>query len=409
MKIFYISQFFIPERVAASFRAYDNSKAWISMGDEVTVFTAYPNFPTGKLFEGYKIKMISEEFVDGIRVIRSKIFIKNNINKVNKVINAISFLFFGVINFIFNNNTIDNDYDIVIGTSGTILSPILAYIYACKKKIPFILELRDLTYLQMLAVYKEKTILYKLVKKIELFLCKKAKSIVVVTNGFKDELINCGICKEKINVIFNGINTKEIQKSLANKDKKKIIISYIGNLGKSQNLIEVIDMFESLKICNYMKELYIIGDGANKLEIKKYIKKNKYTNIKILDGMSQKEVERYYDFSDFCIVSLTNNNFFKYTVPSKIFQIMGRGKCIIFFGPNGEASEIINKVESNFIYTNPNFDIVLGEFEKDLNKFGDLKKYLAFKSNIYRNFIIKNYDRNKLAYEYRKIILKCKN
>ena len=66
MKILYISQFFKPERVAAAFRAYDNAKVWNEVGEEATIFTGYPNFPTGKLFEGYKIKLLSEEKIDGI-------------------------------------------------------------------------------------------------------------------------------------------------------------------------------------------------------------------------------------------------------------------------------------------------------------------------------------------------------
>ena len=69
MKVLYISQFFKPERVAAAFRAYDNAKIWSKMGHEVTIFTGYPNFPTGKLFDGYNIKMLEEENIDEIRVL----------------------------------------------------------------------------------------------------------------------------------------------------------------------------------------------------------------------------------------------------------------------------------------------------------------------------------------------------
>ena len=52
MKILYVSQFYKPERVAAAFRASDNANAWSKMGNDVTVFTGYPNFPKGKLLKG---------------------------------------------------------------------------------------------------------------------------------------------------------------------------------------------------------------------------------------------------------------------------------------------------------------------------------------------------------------------
>ena len=49
MKILYFSQFYKPESIAPSFRATENSKIWAEMGNEVTVFTGYPNYPTGKI------------------------------------------------------------------------------------------------------------------------------------------------------------------------------------------------------------------------------------------------------------------------------------------------------------------------------------------------------------------------
>lgn len=54
-------------------RVSENAKAWIARGHEVTVFTGYPNYPKGELFDGYRMKACEEETVDGIRVIRNKL------------------------------------------------------------------------------------------------------------------------------------------------------------------------------------------------------------------------------------------------------------------------------------------------------------------------------------------------
>lgn len=404
MKILYVSQFFKPERVAAAFRAYDNAKAWNEAGEEITVFTGYPNFPTGKLFEGYKIKLLSEEKFDGIRVLRSKIIIKENTSKLKRIINSLSFLFFGIYNIIFKRKIIGKDYDVVLGTSGTVLATIIAYVFSKINKIPFVLEIRDITYIQMLAVYKgKKTILYKLIKWLELFLCRKAKKIVVVTNGFKNELVSVGIESNKIEVIHNGININDVGFSNAiNNDE--IVFSYMGNIGASQNLEKIINIFNEVKLDKYNKKLIIIGDGAKKEAIKEYIKDNNIHNIIIKDGMSPEELEKYYDISDFCIVSLNNTEFFKNTVPSKIFQIMGRGKNIIFFGPDGEASSIISNVDKKFIYTQTKNELIKKNLNMTLNSTKDLKIYLLEKGKAAREYIINNYDRNVLAERY-KIIL----
>lgn len=407
MKVLYVSQFFKPERVAAAFRAYENAKAWTEKGEEITILTGYPNFPTGKLFDGYKIKLLDEEYVDGIRVLRSKVIIKENTSKIKRIINALSFLFFGAYNVVFNNEMIGKDFDVVLATSGTILAPLVGYIYSIKNKVPFILEIRDITYVQMLAVYGgKKNIIYNIVKKIELFLCQKASKVIVVTNGFKCKLVKDGINEKKIEVIHNGVDTNEINVSSVNHEDE-IVFSYMGNIGASQGIENIIKIFDSLSLGEVKKKLIIIGDGAKKENIKQYIKESKLKNIVVKDGMNQSELEKYYDTSDLCIVSLNNTEFFKNTVPSKIFQIMGRGKCIAFFGPCGEASNIISTVDDTFIFTNNNVEKTVSRLEKIIINSENLKSYLEEKGKEFRILTEKKYDRRLLAEKYINILKQC--
>ncbi|EOU1878366.1 glycosyltransferase family 4 protein [Clostridium perfringens] len=406
MKLLYISQFFKPERVAASFRAYDNAKIWSENGDDITVFTGYPNFPTGKLFDGYKIKLLEKEVVDRINVIRSKIIVKKNTSKLNRILNSLSFLFFGVFNILFNSKKIGKNYDAVLGTSGTILAPIIAYIYSIKNKVPFILELRDITYIQILAVYGgKKNILYKLIKFIELYLCKKAKKVIVVTAGFKEELIKDGIEEKKIFIIYNGINIDDIKCKDKFLEKDKLVFNYMGNIGASQNLIKVIDVFNNLELNNKDKEMYIIGDGAYKEKIKEYIKLKNIGNIYIKDGMNSSELEKYYEISDFSIVSLNNNEFFKNTIPSKIFQIMGRGGCVLFFGPAGETSNILKKVSDKFIFNEKDTNLISNKLNDILNYEIKIYSYLEKVGKRGRMMVEEEFDRKKLCEKYKEIII----
>ena len=102
--------------------------------------------------------LLSEEVIDGVRILRSRISIKKNTNKISRMINSLSFVFWGVYNIIFNKKMIGENYDIVLGTSGTLLTPIIAYIYSMIYRVPFVLELRDITYIQVLAVYNGRNV-----------------------------------------------------------------------------------------------------------------------------------------------------------------------------------------------------------------------------------------------------------
>ena len=121
--------------------------------------------------------------------------------------------------------------------------------------------------------------------------------------------------------------------------------------------------------------------------------------------MQPEELEEYYKISDFCIVSLNNNEFFKNTIPSKVFQIMGRGKNIIYFGPEGEASSIISNVDDALIFTEETFDCIVGKINKFINERVGLKEYLYKRGEKFIEVVVTNYDRNNLAEKYEKILL----
>lgn len=392
MKVLYFSQFYIPESIAPSFRATENSRIWANKGHDVTVFTGYPNYPTGKIFDGYVPKLISKEKIGGVNVIRSKLVAKPNTNMIRRLENALSYFFFGLVNIIFNNKKIGKGYDVVLGTSGVIFNALLAQIYARLHRLPFVLEIRDITYIQMQATGRSKnSILVKAMKKLELFLCKKAKKVVVVTNGFKKALIEDGIEPEKIEVITNGVDVNPSEGVYD--DGKKFVLSYFGTLGLSQNIIDTFDYGLNIgKIIDDFEYL-IIGEGAQKSEIEQKAKEN--TFIRTLPGMSSEDLEPYYCDTQMSVITLRKTDNFKYTIPSKLFQIMGRGIAVLFIGPDGETADIIREYQSGIALT--------GGKEEDCKKLieffsqPDWKDQMRAMGANGRKAVEVHYSRNKLA------------
>lgn len=412
MKIFYVTQFYYPERAAGAFRAIDNSVIWSENGADVTIFTTYPNFPTGQIFKGYENKILSKEEYKKIKIYRNKIIVNENTSKLRRAISSLSFMMYSIQNIIFKAKKIGTDYDVVLGTSGTILAPIIAYIFSKKNKIPFVFELRDITYNQILAVYGgKKGLLYYLVKFIELYLCKKARKIVVVTDGFKKQLIKENIDSEKIEVIKNGVLIREQKNDHKSDYNEKIVFSYIGNLGASQNLSSIIDLFQQLKIDNFKKELIFIGDGGKKEDLRRYIEENEICDVYIIDGMEPEKLEKYYNESNFCIVSLNNNVFFKDTIPSKIFTLMLKKKVVLFLGPNGEASKIIKNAKCGLAYTD-DIRSISKDLQLKINELIRRNELQDFYANCGDNgfdFVRKNYNREQLAKNYLEVLESIKN
>ena len=119
---------------------------------------------------------------------------------------------------------------------------------------------------------------------------KGVNGIVSVSSGIKEDILKIvAIKKNKVQVIYNPINKNLIhyKKNLNEKTKlfgnsKNNIVS-TGALKKSKDYITLIKAANILKVKNIKINLNIIGDGEEKKNLEKLIKKNNLSqNVKLL-------------------------------------------------------------------------------------------------------------------------------
>lgn len=339
MNILYFTQFYTPENNAGSFRARDHANAWSNNGENVTVFTGWPNYPAGKVFEGYEVKLLAEETDENVRVLRSKITAKPNTNFFRRIQSGSSFLAFGVWNSLVNGKRIGSDYDVIFASSGSVFAGCLGYIYARKLKKPFVIEFRDITFVQMMATGTPKrSWKAQLMRSLEVGLAKRARRVVVVTQGLKDTLVQNAIPVDKIDVIPNGADIVDLGLAFNHDDP---VFGYYGTMGISQDVAGTLDLVASLYNQFPDLEYRLIGEGAAKSEVQKALSRGAYPFAHILAGMPKSELEAHYRNTDMCIVSLRRDDLFSSSIPSKIFQSLARGVPVLFIGPSGEASQLL--------------------------------------------------------------------
>ena len=87
MKILFLTHYFPPEVNAPANRTHEHARRWVQDGHDVTVITGVPNHPTGELFPGYTNRWFQEEEVDGIRVVRTWMYLTSNQGFVRRILN----------------------------------------------------------------------------------------------------------------------------------------------------------------------------------------------------------------------------------------------------------------------------------------------------------------------------------
>ena len=88
MKILFLSQWFDPEPF---FKGINYIKKLKKKGHEIHVLTGYPNYPDGKLYDGYKIKLWQHEKIDGVPILRTALYPSHSKSSIGRILNYMSF------------------------------------------------------------------------------------------------------------------------------------------------------------------------------------------------------------------------------------------------------------------------------------------------------------------------------
>ncbi len=400
MRILFITDNFPPEVNAPATRTYEHVQEWLKDDDiEVTIVTCAPNFPHGRVYDGYKNKLYQKENFNGIEVIRVWSYITSNNGFFKRVLDYVSFAFMAFWVGLFTK------HDIIIATSPQFFTTWAAWALSKVKRKPWIFELRDLwpeSIKTVGAMKQGKAIDF--LEKIELALYKSCDKVVAVTDAFKTNLISRGIDANKIDVVTNGSNVElfyprtkdeELLQELNLNDK--FIVGYIGTHGMAHSLDFIVRSLAKIEDENI--HFLFIGDGAMKKTIVKIAKDLNLKNITFLEPIKKDNVPKYLSICDVSLAPLKKEDNFKTVIPSKIFEASAMLKPTLL-GVQGQAQEILEKYEAGICFEPEN--------EKDFLE----KLYLLKDANVYEKCqagcgaLAKEYDRKALANNMLKIIKK---
>lgn len=345
LRILFLSDNFPPEMNAAATRVYERACYWAKWGHDVTVLTCQPNFPDGKVFEGYANRWYQVEEMGGIRVVRVKTFITANSGVFLRTLDFISFMVSGVAAGLFERRP-----DVVCATSPQFFAAIAGWILGILRRRPFVFELSDLWPASIVAVGAMRPSLpLRLVEKVELFLYRRAAAVVALTNAFKANLTRRRIDPDKITVVKNGVDLSRYaprprDEALAAEWglTGKLVVGYIGTHGMAHGLRNVLDAAELLRDRDDIR-LMLVGAGAEREELKARAAERGITNVVFVPAQPKGLMPAFWSLCDVALVHLRNSPVFEEVIPSKMFEAMGMGLPVMLVVPAGEARAILEE------------------------------------------------------------------
>lgn len=355
MKILFFTDNFPPESNAPAIRTFEHTREWVKAGHEVTVVTCAPNFPTGRVYDGYSNSFYQTEEIEGIKVVRVWTYIVANVGSTKRILDYLSFMVSSSIAALFLPRP-----DVVIGTSPQLFAAVAAWMTSLIKRRPFVFEVRDLWPESILAVgaMKKKNFALRWLENFVSFLYRQADLLVPVTNSFARIVEKEGVDPDKIVVVTNGIEPGSHKLTATRQEIRKkwgipadaFVGGFIGTLGMAHGVSTILEAAEKTRADTSLHYV-IMGNGADKQQIKALADEKQLANVTLIDGQPRQDALNVLGAVDVSLVLLKNTPLFETVIPSKIFEAMEFEKPIVM-GVRGESADIVvNKTHSGVAFT----------------------------------------------------------
>lgn len=341
MNILIVSQNYAPEIGAAPSRLANMAEGLQRSGANVAVLTTLPNYPKGRIFEGYRGRISCREVVNGVDIFRYWIYASISKRAIPRIINMFSFAFTMWL-FALRLRVIWRvDYVIVQSPSlPAACSATILFRFLFRKRL--ILNVSDIwpdTAVELGAM-SDKGISYRVMSCMERFIYKHATIIQGQSQEILDHVKRFQPSKPAI--LYRNLQPEVTSSTHVAIERKPLKIVYAGLLGVAQDVLGIIKQidFKSLGA-----EFHMYGGGNQAEEIESFIA-NREINVYHHGYVDKKDIAKTLAQYHASIVPLTVR--IRGAVPSKIFDLMPIGLPILFCG-GGEGATMVERYNIGFI------------------------------------------------------------
>ena len=360
-KILIVTECFYPEE----FKINDVALSWKDKGYDVDVLTLNPTYPLGKIFSGYKNSFFRKDEYQGINIFRVYAVTGYRGSIFKKILKYINFMVFGSIAATF----IGRKYDYVFGFNMSALTNMLPAVIVGKLyKKPITFWVQDIWPDSVYAYgFKRTKISSTILDVFVKFMYRNIDRIAVSGRGFKSKLTPYIDKKLIFHYLPNWAD--DLDNDLVPADfeggKEVVHFTFAGNIGKVQNLENIVNAFCLLQ-SNYQDRarLNIIGDGSNLDKIKLLADNN--PNIVFHGKKPRSAMASYYKASDFLIISLMDKPIFSVTIPAKTQTYIAAKKPILAI-INGDTADIVCNNNLGLCVDPSNIGAITSMFQRCVN------------------------------------------
>lgn len=343
MRILLLTQWCTPE---PDFKGVPFARELQRQGHAVTVLTGFPNYPGGKLYPGYRIRLWQWEEIGGVRVLRVPLYPSHDRSAIGRILNYASFAVAATILGLLLIPRVDVAY--VYHPPATIGLPALAFQWL--RRVPCVYDVQDLWPDTLAATGMVRSrILLGLAGYWCHLVYRRMRYVVVQSPGFQAKLIERGVRPDRISVIYNwSMETQGNGATVALPEPERRLLAgrfnlvFAGNLGAAQALDTVLAAAATLQTASPLVQFVFVGDGVEAGRLKAEAAKQGLRNVQFLPRRPGPMMGPVFDAADALLVHLRDDPLFEITIPSKTQAYLAAGRPILM-AVRGDAAALVQQ------------------------------------------------------------------
>lgn len=358
-KALVITEVFHPE----DFIINDLVDNWLEKGYDLEVLTRNPSYPYGKVLKGYKNKLYSKSNYKGSIIHRFLVIPGYQNSLLLKLLNYVNYMFFSFWVLLFIGKRFDK---VFIYQTGPLTNAFTAVLLKPIFKYKITIWSQDLwpDTIYAYGLRKNKITNFILINLVR-YIYTGCDTILISCSGFKDKIESILRKPKPIHWVPNWPivdGFSEEKESLPN----GFNFTFAGNIGKVQNLDNVVRAFKGVSEKQPSAFLNIIGDGSFLEELKNICAAEKISNVNFTGRKPVHTMPNYFAASDVLLISLVDVPLYEIMIPSK-FQTYLTAKKPIFAIMKGEVADLVGQYDIGMSALPASMEAIEEGFIKFLN------------------------------------------
>lgn len=346
MKVLILSIYHDPEPIP---KTGELARELQRRGHEVTVVTAFPHYPSGELYAGYRLAPWRWEVRDGVRVLRTFIYPYHGRRSSLRMVNYLTWMLSSM-----QAAWLTPACDVLYVWHPPLTVGVSAWVISKLKRVRYVYDVQDLWPESALASgLMTPGRLVDFLHRLADWVYARAPRVFVVSRAAAEHLRDRGVDPAKISVAQHWVDTTAFQ-DRSSRDiraeygwRDRFVLMFAGNIGMVQGLETIVEA--AVLVRRSVNAYFVfVGDGADRARLEQLTADRRLTNVQFVGRHPASEMPAFLRAADAVLVHLRPSGIAEYAIPTKILSYLAASRPILC-AAGGASAELVRDADAGLI------------------------------------------------------------